>query len=263
MSGSAGGSANEQAAADRELEATIDRLLQTEAGIYVAVRVARGVVHLDGLVESAEQREAAADLARAVAGVSRVENDLDVEEFGQPGAPAPSDEMVRADTSYQMLEGDRIADPEPLREETEVDFNEPVPAIGADMTSDSLLAVEEGIPYIPPTDPVIRPTYDAQDIAVVTGFGTTGADEFPDASGTTALGDAPPGDEDIREQVLKALRADAATSDLVIGVHVRDGIVRLRGRVPTLDDAESAEEVAARVPTVREVVEELEVAALD
>ena len=43
---------------------------------------------------------------------------------------------------------------------------------------------------------------------------------------------------------------------------MRDGIVRLRGIVPTLDDAESAEEVAGRVPTVIEILEELEVAAL-
>jgi len=32
--------------------------------------------------------------------------------------------------------------------------------------------------------------------------------------------------------------------------------------VPTLDDADSAEEVVGRVPTVREVIEELEIPAL-
>jgi osmotically-inducible protein OsmY len=39
----------------------------------------------------------------------------------------------------------------------------------------------------------------------------------------------------------------------------RNGSVRLRGRVADMDDAENAEAVAARVPGVVEVVEELEV----
>ena len=263
MSGKAGGSSGDQESADRALATRIDQLLQAEAGIYVAVRVTNGVAHLDGMVESAEQRDAATDLAAAVEGIVRVENDLDVEEFGLPGGAAPSDEMVRGDTSYQMLEGDREADPEPLQEEAEIDFNEPVPKIGADMTSDTMIAVEEGIPYIPPTDPVVRPTRDDQDITPAVGFGTTSMDEYPDTLGTTALGDAPPGDEDIRQQVVEALRTDAATADLTINVHVHNGIVRLRGRVPTLNDAEAAEEVAGRIPEVREVVEELDVAALE
>jgi osmotically-inducible protein OsmY len=35
----------------------------------------------------------------------------------------------------------------------------------------------------------------------------------------------------------------------------------LRGSVPSLEDADAVEEVASRVPGVREVVEELEVAS--
>ena len=43
---------------------------------------------------------------------------------------------------------------------------------------------------------------------------------------------------------------------------VRRGIVHLRGSVPEIQDAESAEEVAWRVPGVVDVVDETEVAAL-
>jgi osmotically-inducible protein OsmY len=58
------------------------------------------------------------------------------------------------------------------------------------------------------------------------------------------------------------LREDSTTTALEIEVAVDEGIVHLTGRVPSLDDAESAEEVAARVPGVVDVEEELEVADL-
>jgi osmotically-inducible protein OsmY len=248
---------------DRRLAVAIDRLLQEEAGIYAAVRVGGGVAYLDGMVDSAAQRDAASDLAGAVEGITRVQNDLEVEEFGAPGEAAGADGSVYADTTYQMLDRERVTNPQPLMELNEPDFNEPIPEVGGDMTTNSMIAAEEGIPYMPPTDPVVRPSNYVQELEIVTGFGATSAEEFPDTLATSALGDAPPGDEDIRQQVVEALRSDAATTDLLIDVVVRNGVVRLRGRVPTLDDAESAEEVAGRVPTVVEVIEELEVAALE
>lgn len=248
--------------AERQLAAAIDRRLQDEASIYAAVRVGDGVAYLDGVVESAEQRDAASDLAAGVAGIERVQNDLDVEEIGVPGQDTTTNTTTYADASYRMLESDLVTNPQPLRENLEPDFNEPIDELGGDMTTDSMIAVEEGLPYMPPTDPVVRPSNDEQELSITGGFGQTSDDEYPDLQATTATGDAPPGDEDVREQVLEALRTDAATADLVIQVIVRNGIVHLRGTVPTLDDAEAAEEVAGRVPTVIEVLEELEVAAL-
>jgi osmotically-inducible protein OsmY len=263
MTGTRGPDPEEMSPEDRRLAVEVDRLLKDEAGIYAAVRVGEGVAYLDGIVDSAEQRDAAGDLAASVTGIVRVQNDLDLEEFGQPGQDTRTDEMVRADTSYQMLDRERVLNPDPLRELGEPDFNEPIPVIGGDMTTDALIAVEEGLPYMPPTDPVVRPSNSEQELDIVTGFGETSIDEFPDTLATTAIGDAPPGDEDIRQQVVEALSSDAATTDLVIDVIVRNGVVHLRGRVATLDDADAAEEVAGRVPTVREVREELQVAALE
>ena len=247
---------------DREIAAEVDRLLRDEAGVYAAVRVGDGVAYLDGLVESEAQRDAATDLSLRVEGIARVQNDLEIEEFGQPGDATRPDEQIHGDISYQMLERDRQENRDPFQEPTEQDFNEPVPLVGSDVTSSTMIAAEEGIPYVPPTDPVVRPSTDEQTIAVVGGFGTASDEEFPDRLATTALGDAPPGDEDLRDEVLQALRADAATTDLVIAVTVRNGRVFLRGEVPSLDDAESAEEVAGRVPGIREVIEELSVMAL-
>ncbi len=248
--------------AERQLAATIDRRLQEEADIYAAVRVGAGVAYLDGVVESAEQRDAASDLTAAMAGIERVQNDLDVEEIGAPGQNTTTNTSTYADAGSQLLDSDLVTDPQPLRDDLQPDFNDETAEIGGDMTTDAMIAVEEGLPYMPPTDPVVRPSNDDQELSISGGFGETSDDEYPDLQATTALGDAPPGDEDVREQVLEALRTDAATADLVIRVTVRNGIVHLRGTVPTLDDAESAEEVAGRVPTVVEVREELEVAAL-
>ena len=70
------------------------------------------------------------------------------------------------------------------------------------------------------------------------------------------------GDEAIREAVLRELREDAMTTGLDIDVEVFASRVTLRGTVTDLQEAEAAEEVAARVPGVHEVEELLEIAAL-
>ena len=55
---------------------------------------------------------------------------------------------------------------------------------------------------------------------------------------------------------------DSATTDLTIFVAVRNGVAHLRGQVTDLDDADNAEAIAASVPGISEVVEELEVATI-
>ena len=71
------------------------------------------------------------------------------------------------------------------------------------------------------------------------------------------------GDEAMADLVRQELREDAATTDLEIRVVVRDGVVHLHGTVTDLDDADAAEEVASRIPGVREVSEELDVLTAD
>ena len=258
--GDAANTTNEER--DRRLEEAVEGRLASEARIYAAVRVEGGVAYLDGMVDSVEQQEAASDLAQGVEGITRVENNLDVEdqELSEPAQRLSSDAHVES-VDYQMLEG-TMGDL-PGTPELDPDFSEPIPSVGSDVTDNPMVAVEEGVPYVPPTDPVVRPALNNDSLEVVGGFGTTAMDEFPDDLQGTALGDAPPGDEDLEAQVLEALAADALTTDLLIQVTVRRGVVRLRGHVPTLDDAEAAEEVAGRVPGVREVIEELEIDALE
>jgi hypothetical protein len=111
----------------------------------------------------------------------------------------------------------------------------------------------DGATYFAPTDPVVIGE------TVACGFSPTSMDSLEvDAS---AL-DGWPGDEALADAVLSELRTDAATSELTIDVTVEDGVAYLRGSVPFVEDAVSAEEVAARLPYLAEVVDELDVTAL-
>jgi osmotically-inducible protein OsmY len=103
--------------------------------------------------------------------------------------------------------------------------------------------------YVPPTDP---PSDGANE--VIGGFQTTSMDpESVDRS--EVIGG--PADEAIREAVLRELRQDSETTALEIEVNVFEGVVVLRGTVDDILDVESAEDIAGRVPGVREVQEKL------
>jgi osmotically-inducible protein OsmY len=91
------------------------------------------------------------------------------------------------------------------------------------------------------------------------GFAAPSMDDLEVAP--SALDDQP-GDAALAAAVRRELREDALTTDLAIRVVARGGVIYLRGAVPSLDDAENAEEVAGRVPGVREVIEELETPGL-
>jgi osmotically-inducible protein OsmY len=116
---------------------------------------------------------------------------------------------------------------------------------------------ESDTAYEPPTDPVI--TTDQNDnVQILGGFGHSSMESVA----VERSSDGTLGDEAIAEAILRELREDAATTALQIDVAVARGVARLRGRVPDVIDAENAEEVAARVPGVVEVVEELTVEAV-
>jgi osmotically-inducible protein OsmY len=206
---------------------------------------AGGIVNLDGTARSAADRAEAGRLAGAVPGVTHVANALLVDPL--------VDSLLDADLASptDLATGIEPAGP---ADGTEIDFNA---ELG---TTDATEATDEAIPYFPPTDPPVRPApRGAGGIEIVDGFAGTALDAPIEA-------EQPPdavlaGDDEIAREVRLALKEDAATADLAIRVAVRDGVVRLRGVVPTLSDAELAEEVAWRVPGVVAVEEELDVAS--
>ncbi len=191
----------------------------------VSCRVEDGNVILEGTVLSDEHAYQLEDRVRAIPGVRSVQNLLMVQGFGA---------VIRNEIEGIDLTPDFTAEAG---------------------TDDSLEATSEAQPYIPPTDPVITTSgRTADNVEILNGFA-----ESADQNDVRESGTAPRGDEDLQAAVMEALRLNASTSDLDIQVIAREGVVTLRGPVPSLDDAESAEGVAASVPGVDEVVEELRV----
>ena len=208
-----------------------------------------GVVYLRGTVPDERDRLTAERLARRVPGVRDVVNDITIV---PPGMENLTDARLlnpldQADVELSHLEG--IPGTEP-------DFNR---GLG---TTDEQDAADEAEPFFPPTDPVIRIVpRDLEGIEISGGFAGTSMDD-PPYDEESAVIDVPR-DAEIAEDVRLALQEDAATSDLDVFVYVRNGVVHLRGRVPSLDDAELAEEVAGRIPGVVDVVDELDVSGIE
>jgi osmotically-inducible protein OsmY len=220
-------------AANPDLERAASEISEIldQAGIYVEVTVRDGILYLEGEVDSEANRQAALDIAAAVARPidAGVQDALDVvaleEDF-------PPDETVADPDAAGFIDRDVGIDPGEYNED----------------------AAAGGVPYFPPTDPVVEPSGDVEQLAVVGGFQSTSMEDDP----TDPARGAPP-DGWLEDMVIRELREDALTTDLGIEVEVANGVVTLRGTVPTLDDAVNAEAVAGRIEGVVEVVEELNV----
>ena len=122
-------------------------------------------------------------------------------------------------------------------------------------------AAEEGLTWVPPTDPPVVPGELGQPV-VAAGFGTTADDEPFDADHHGS----PVSNEDERtERVREALVAHAATSTLVDRLRfdtVASGII-IEGTVDDLADEEAVLEVVSGVDGITEVVNRIEVAGLE
>lgn len=230
---------------DEDIKLLVDEVLSTFATNDAFGFVKEGVVHLVGEVNSERERIDIVETVRGVPGVRAVRDELRIE-FVPPGGshvvPHPEKPVEMAE------EGGDIA-----VEGTEYDLNDPVG------TTDVMEASAEAEPFFPPTDRVVRTVAETEEgYEVVGGFAPTSMDD--PAPGEWPVSGVRRGDEEIADDVRRELGEDAATTDLhEVRVWVRDGVVYLRGRVGSLVDAEAAEEVAARVPGVEEVREELEV----
>lgn len=238
---------------DSQIAQQISTLLD-EAGIPIAVDVRQGVATLTGLVDSAELRRAAIDLAR-MGGAHAVDDQIEFE-------------TISPDTYYSGSSNDAHLGYED-RGALQDDVSDVEPDFTGDVGGNAALfqeAIEEAEPYFPPTDPVVAPSTGDEALQVLGGFQDTSMDSMATAP------DAPPGEEpdeiqlyrdrddgDIQEDVARELREDALTTALKLTVNVMNGVVFLHGSVPSVDDAENAEAVAARVPGVAEVQDLTEV----
>lgn len=124
------------------------------------------------------------------------------------------------------------------------------------------VAAEEGLTYVPPTDPPVVPSDDPEGIQVAAGFGATALDEPYDMEHPSeSISD----EDEMSARVREALRADAATSRYAdsVAIGTSGTVVALRGVVDDLEDSDNLAAVASRVSGVTEVVDELEIRGLD
>jgi osmotically-inducible protein OsmY len=257
------------------LAARIERELERTADIHVLAEEDGDKVVLSGLVDTPELRATAERLASALARGKRIDNNIEIT------ATLPEREPVTAANSPERRIGgveppsSGSADEAEARDvppaggiaESIADVDTPNVGLAPDFTDQPLttdydLVAEDADDgdqvYFPPTDPVVKPAAGGN-LQVLGGFSPTSMDTVEVAP--SALDDVP-GDEALADAVRRELLEDASTTDLPIEVEVRRRVARLRGRVTDVEDVENAEAVAARVPGLLEVVEELEVARL-
>ena len=242
-------------------QAILNQLDQTleSAGIHLASEIRDGALILSGTAIEPEDHQAALDVAHALVDSLGLTIDDAIEDMDEEvesnlrdagGYPAVAyDQDTMPDSIVRGADGPMEIDP---------DFTGPAG------TTDPRISAEEGVPYFPPTDPVVR-TQDSlgddddEGIEIIGGFAETAMDEDDDPATVY-----PSIDDDLAEAVMRELRQDAATADLSSSIRVaaRGGVVTLTGQVETIEDADEAAAVAERVDGVVEVREELKVTLL-
>jgi hypothetical protein len=129
-------------------------------------------------------------------------------------------------------------------------------------TDNPLVAIEEGMTYVAPSDPPVVPSDDPQGLEIGAGTGTSAMDEPYDDDHQDGELDA---ESELSARIREAIRADAATSayaDRIIVATVGSTAI-LRGVVDDLSDGDELAAVAARVAGIEDVRDETEVAGLD
>ncbi|MGA7672106.1 MAG: BON domain-containing protein [Nitrolancea sp.] len=239
---------------DKTSEQQIRELLD-EAGIPVAVEVTSRIARLIGPVDSERLRQAAIDLASSVNGIRRVEDDMNYEVVSPDMVTEPNDDDEQFGYADALSLMDDVSD-------EEADF------AGSPGTTDQIQAVEEGETYFAPIDPVVEPSRRGSNLEIIGGFQSEATDdtdeEEEEAFEDSVAFDAETrvidrDDDDIQEDVLRELREDAETTTLNLDVRVVRGVVFLRGKVQSIDDAENAESVASRIPGVVSVEDRTDV----
>ena len=235
------------------LAKTIENEVFRTVGTAVAVEEDGTTIVVTGMIESDREREAIFDVIATIAPGRCIEDNLELSQ-AMPQRIG-SLEIASADVgafvgSTAGLEDSGSLEPGDFGDQ-EI-LTDPLAAAGAGATgADVDVGSEGGFAYAAPIDPV------GSGRALVGGFQGSSLDSVEVEA--SVEGDI--ADEAIVDAVVRELREDAATAGLNVRVTCRRGVVRLRGAVPTLDDADDAAEVASRIPGVSEVREDLEVGA--
>jgi len=133
------------------------------------------------------------------------------------------------------------------------------PATGE--TDDALIATEEGVPYVPPTERVLSEARGLEGVDVA-GTDATDAGELERDDAIQPSDGSLPRDDELRADVIEALRA----SDVPAGEHIRVAVsgsrVRVGGEVESMDVLDEILGLVGDVVGVDEVVDEVTVTTL-
>jgi len=223
----------------------IEKTLVRDVELYLAVEEDEGRVVVSGMVSTEDEHDTALDIVTSLAGARPVDDNIEVE-----GAMPERLGKLHLAAGEPGLQEDTGLEPGDFGDQDLA--TDPFAGSGAGPSSSEPDDATEGnVAYVPPVDPV------GGSRRVIGGYEITSLDDQPETEVSTL--DGRPGDDEIATAVLRELKEDATTSDLDIHVTVRNGVVHLRGSVPTIDDAENAETVASRVAGLAGVTEMLEV----
>ncbi|MHB1417309.1 MAG: BON domain-containing protein [Chloroflexota bacterium] len=226
---------------DSEIRVLVEDILATYESTEIYADVRNGVVSLVGQVNTEEARREIEEAIAQIDGVRKVTNDLQID-----FVPAEGAHLIYHPELPVELDEDVVA------EGTEYDLND------EQGTTDVMESSSEAEPFFPPTDLVVRPAPETEEgFEVVGGFSGTAMDDV--SEGEAPVSDVEFGDEQLADDIRRELKEDSLTTELKIRVTVRNGVAYLYGSVPSTEDADAAEEVAARVPGVVEVQENLSV----
>lgn len=134
--------------------------------------------------------------------------------------------------------------------------------LNSDETVDPYVASDEGVPWVPPTDPVVAPdSRDPEGLQVAAGIGVSSLDEPYDADHHSTPLTA---EDEVTARVREALRADAMTTAYAdtLDIDTDGDVVTLRGTVADSDDLEAVLAAAAIADGIADVRDELEIAAV-
>lgn len=235
--------------------ADLERTITDTVGVPVTLERDGGRLVVTAFVSHEEMRDAILDLARDAAGALDVEDNIDVTDVlaGETAGLVISDQDLQGGPGgtpgfeEESLEAGDFQD-----QSRDTNLTDGWSASGPTSAMDEDLVSEGDAVFVPPTDPV------GTSREVIGGLQLSSMDSIEVARSS----DGTLGDEAIADAIRRELREDSATTALDVDVDVYRGIARLRGLVQDLDDAENAEEVAARVPGVIEVREELDVESM-
>ncbi len=129
-------------------------------------------------------------------------------------------------------------------------------------TDDYLVAREEGVPYVPPTDRVVSEARESESGVDVAGTDETDAGELEREDAIQPEDGALPRDDELRADVISALRASDVPAGDRIRIAVTGSRVRVAGEVESVDVLDEILGIVGDVVGVDEVVDEVTVTGL-